>query len=215
MKFITLGISGKKGVGKNYVSEQIVLPWLLENLSIKYPGKVFVPYFFSFGTCIKAELYSRNIFLKTSDLLGSSKTKEIRQLLQQYGTEFGRNAKHESIWIRQIQFWMETQLQCIQHSPISSIIIPIFVISDIRFINELEFVSSLPNSLVLRVVSHERHLQACKNEGQDESLDTHISERDLDNHLFQYYIFNDSTHDVRDQSVQILTNFISDTLCFT
>jgi hypothetical protein len=212
MKFITLGISGKKGVGKNYVSEKIVLPWLIENLSIKYPGKIFVPYFFSFGTCIKAELYSRNIDLKTSDLLGASKTKEIRQLLQQYGTEFGRHAKHENIWIRQIQFWMEAQLQCIQNSPISSNIIPIFIISDVRFLNELEFVSSLQNSLVLRVVSNERHRQACQNEGQGDSLDKHISERDLDHHLFQYYIFNDSKHDVLDQSAQILTNFITNVL---
>lgn len=207
--FIVLGISGKKGVGKNYVSEKYLVPFMIEKCSTIFQNKIVVPYFFSFGSCIKAELYSRNKNLTIDDLMSDKKTPSIRKLLQEYGTNQGREGYGKDIWIRQIKFWMETQLSAISRSSISDKIIPLFVYQDIRFSNELDYVSSLRNSLVVRIVSEERHMERCQFEN-DKNYDNHISETELDHHLFKFYIFNDSKHNTEEQSRQIINHFLED-----
>lgn len=214
IRFIMLGISGKKGVGKNYVSEKFLVPFMIEKCSTLFPTKIVVPYFYSFGSCIKAELYCRNSELTIDDLMSDKKTLSIRKLLQEYGTTQGRDGYGKDIWIRQIQFWIETQLSAIKRSSISDKIIPLFVCADIRFTNELEYVSSLPNSLVIRIVSDERHIRRCQFENE-KNYDNHISETELDHHPFKFYIFNDSNHDAEEQSRQIIHHFLQDQVAST
>lgn len=204
--YIVLGLSGKKGVGKNYISETYTIPQLCSKVREKYPDKTIIPYFFSFGSCIKAELYSRNVSFKLDDFLSNQpKTTEMRMLLQSYGTELGREQNHDKIWIRQIEYWMATQLIYLSRSPIRKHLIPLFVIQDIRFKNEYEYVSKLPNSIIIRIVSDERHSKTCQIEG---TKDDHVSETDLDHHLFPYYIFNDSYHQPEEQSMDIITHVL-------
>lgn len=212
--FIVLGVSGKKGVGKNYVSEKYLIPFIIEKCSTLFPNKMVVPYFFSFGSCIKAELYCRNTNLTIDELMSDKKTISIRKLLQDYGTKQGREGYGKDIWIRQITFWMETQLSAIQRSPISDKIIPLFVCADIRFSNELDYVSSLPNSLIVRIVSKERHIRKCQFENEKNN-DNHISETELDHHLFKFYIFNDSKHNAEEQSLHIINHFLEDQVAST
>lgn len=209
MKFLVLGISGKKGVGKNYVSEKYLVPFMIEKCATLFPDKIVVPYFFSFGSCIKAELYCRNQNLKIDDLISDNKTPSLRKLLQEYGTTQGRDGYGKDIWIRQIQFWVETQLSSLARSPICDKMIPLFVVADIRFTNELEYVSSFSNSLIIRIESKERHIERCQSENNTNS-DNHISETELDEHLFKFYIFNDSKHNTEEQSREIIDHFLED-----
>jgi hypothetical protein len=184
---IVLGISGKMGVGKNYVSEKYIIPLLITEF--ERLGKKVIPYFFSFGSCIKAELYSRDSTKFTYDNLFNDKPGWVRQSLQEYGTKVGREGISSDVWIRQIELWMKIQINGIQKIPNHQEFIPLFILQDLRFTNELEFVRSFPNSLIIRVEAPHRNQERCKKENGN--YGTHISETDLDNSVFPFYFFND------------------------
>lgn len=205
--FILIGISGKKGVGKNYVSEKYIIPLFIQKYNEKDSSKHLIPYFFSFGSTIKAELFARHKDLSSSDLLSDHKTYAIRKLLQEYGTEQGRDGHHKDIWIRQVSFWMETQIRSLKQSGLHFDFIPLFIIQDVRFKNEFEFVSGFSNSLIIRIVSEQRHAEKCELEN-NKSNDNHISETELDDTIFQFYIFNDYVHDIKQQSTQIVDYYL-------
>jgi len=202
-----LGISGKLGVGKNYVSENMIIPMILK----WYKNKVVVPYFFSFGSFIKSELYGRDDRLTYHNLF-EEKTSDIRHRLQQYGTEIGRDNFRKDIWIRQVKLWMEIQTNQLNviNQHLSTPIYPMFVIQDIRFPNELEFIQSFENSLVIRIEAPLRHLQKCREE--QSTPQSHSSETSLDNILCENIIYNDETDtDIHQQINDILYKCLKDT----
>lgn len=192
MQPIVLGISGKMGVGKNYISERYLLPQIMEDFRVKY-GVQLLPYFFSFGSFIKSELYARDPTL-TYNSLFHQKTNEIRTRLQEYGTAVGRDTIHKDVWIRHVDLWMQIQkenLDTLNHrtDASSTVMIPMFVIQDVRFENEAKFVESHPNGFVIRIEAPDRHAQRVVTEGCNGN---HVSETALDTYSFSYRINNET-----------------------
>ncbi len=189
---ILLGVSGKLGVGKNYVTENYLVPKLIKRLStdeIQY-----VPYFFSFGTQVKVDLYSRD----TSSTLNYSnlfikKTSYSRETLQQYATENGRDKYRKDMWIRAVDMWIKVQESNLEivNKHLSRKLIPIFVVEDVRFENEYEYIKSNSGILVL-VESRYRNFQRCLHEinnGNKEYL--HESEKGIEHLEFHLRINNE------------------------
>lgn len=198
---IVLGMSGKLGVGKNYVSDKYVIPKLMEMFGDDY---TVVPYYFSFGSFIKTEIYGRdmtdtlsfrNLFIK--------KTSSVRKHLQTYGTEMGRHHIREDLWIRHVDMWIQIQTYQLRQLPVlKKKILPLFVIQDIRFKNEWTYVQNLANSILLRVHAPSRNKSRCESE---QANSQHASETDLDRVPFPYTIHNDPwDEDVQEQVNAIL-----------
>lgn len=214
---LIIGMSGKMGVGKNYISETFLLPLLFEKAYRSY-DRIMIPYFFSFGSCIKTELYGRD---KTDSLnyndLFESKTHHVRKMLQEYGTEMGRNTYHPDIWIRQVDMWIQiqnAQSHKIMNSTTSKFMslqryIPVYIIQDVRFQNELDFVLKFKNHLVMRVEAPNRHNQRLVKEGG--SNGNHTSETSLDESSFDHVIHNDydvSTERIESQIEEIVDTYL-------
>lgn len=190
---IVLGMSGKMGVGKNYISDTIVVPTLLDMFATK--GYTLIPYYYSFGSFIKTHIYARD----TTDSLSFEnmfirKTPEVRSTLQSYGTDIVRNTIRDDVWIRELDMWMRIQVHQLNQLPAkhSQNMIPLFVIQDIRFQNEYEFVRKMQNSLVIRVEAPSRNKDRVLSEIANEH---HVSETDLDMAFFEHVLQNDPCDD--------------------
>ena len=189
---ILLGVSGKLGVGKNYITENYLVPKLIERFSnekIQY-----VPYFFSFGTQVKIELYSRDTssYLNHNNLF-LEKSNYSRESLQQYATENGRDKYRKDMWIRAIDMWIRVQLSNLDivNKHITMKIVPIFVVEDVRFENEYEYIKSNSGILVL-VESGYRNFERILKELNNENTETiHESENGLEHLEFHLRINND------------------------
>lgn len=186
---IVLGMSGKLGVGKNYLSDHFVVPRLIE--IFKEQGIQLLPYYFSFGSFIKSEIYARDMTNTLSfHNLFVEKTTEVREYLQTYGTEVGRQTVRPDVWIRQLQIWISIQQYQLSQLPLNirRTMVPLFIVQDIRFENELAYVQSLPNNLVIRVVAPKRNQERHTMEGSNKY---HPSEIDLDSLPFEHVVHND------------------------
>jgi hypothetical protein len=188
---ILLGVSGKLGVGKNYITENYLVPKLIERFS--NPSVQYVPYFFSFGTQVKVELYSRdtssslnyhNLFIQKSNY--------SRKSLQQYSTENGRDKYRKDMWIRAVDMWIKVQLSNLDivNKHITMKIVPIFVVEDVRFENEYNYIKSNSGILVL-VESGYRNFQRCLYEINSDTETIHESEEGLEHLEFHFRINND------------------------
>ncbi len=166
-----IGISGKMGVGKDYIVNNY-----LSNL---YEKNIII----SFADMIKINLMVHNN-IKLNELYGN-KTPEIRQLLQYEGTENGRNKYGEDIWIKYIKSWGELYL---------SRGYKYIIITDVRFKNEYEFIKN-NNGIIIRIEAPNRNEQRLRNESSNEEeynkIKNHKSEIDLDNLNFDIIINND------------------------
>jgi hypothetical protein len=189
---ILIGVSGKMGVGKNYVTENYLLPKLIDKFSndeIQY-----VPYFVSFGTQVKIELYSRdtNNYLNYSNLF-IKKSNYSRETLQKYATESGRDKYRKDMWIRAVDMWIAVQKDNLEivNKHLSRKLVPIFVVEDVRFENEYEYIKSNSGILVL-VESRYRNFQRCLYEINNGNKDfTHESEKGLEHLEFHLRINNE------------------------
>lgn len=98
------------------------------------------------------------------------KDQEGRTLLQQQGTEVHRNV-NENVWVEYAQL----DIAMLEAEGFKN-----FVITDVRFPNEFDFVKS-NNGIMVRVVGRKYNM------GENEK---HLSEIALDNHDFDYIIDN-------------------------
>ena len=204
---ILLGISGKLGVGKNYITENYLVPKLIKHCSIE--NTQFVPYFFSFGTQVKVELYSRDTssYLNYNNLF-MEKTKHSRSSLQQYATEHGRDKYRKDMWIRAIDMWIKVQISNLEvvNKHLLRKIVPIFVVEDVRFQNEYDYIKSNSGILVL-VESRYRNFQKRLHElNNDDSEIIHESEIGLEHLDFDLRIYNDPVNS--DTNEFIIDKFI-------
>lgn len=206
---ILLGVSGKLGVGKNYITEHYIVPKLIQklsNINVQY-----VPYFFSFGTQVKIELYSRDTssFLDYNNLF-VNKSKDSRSSLQKYATENGRDVYRKDMWIRAIDMWIKVQLNNINiiNTHLTTKLVPIFVVEDVRFENEYNYIKSNSGILVL-VESFQRNFQKNLSELLNNSNETvHESEKGLEHLEFHLRLNNDP---VNSDSIEfIIDKFIKD-----
>lgn len=210
-KIIIIGFSGKLGTGKNYVAEQLFGKKMYE--------LGFNIHFLAFGDQVKYEVGSRlnlvddiDITTKMSNVyekLFVDKTADIRQKLQYYATDYCRNGGHwnikeDFIMYNQLNIWIKGMYLQIKNI-LSKSYNPnkdVFIITDVRFINEAEFIKSLGGQL-FRINSSIRNLkkitdEAMKNANTPDELNeliekikNHLSETNLDDYIFDYYINNE------------------------
>lgn len=189
---IVIGFSGKMGTGKNYIAEK-VLPAVLSKV---IPDTQY--YYMAFGDQIKVELGCRRPHL-TYDLLFEKKTKDVRQLLQQYGTENGRNVHGEHIWIKSLDLWMDIYKH---RSPDKN---NIFVVTDVRFKNEAKWVED-NNGILIRVDAPIRNEDRIKQE-ESQDIKNHVSEVDLDDYDFKNIINNEHDQVPKTQLEHIIAKY--------
>jgi hypothetical protein len=197
-----VGFSGKIGSGKNFIAEEVFLPKLIEICAELNPEKKIIPYYFSFGDHIKVECLCRNsyeILNKESGMYNFfvEKDQATRDMLQKYGTENGRHVYHEDIWVRAIDTWIsiqESRLQLLKKRT-NIDFLPIFIISDVRFVNEAKYIES-NNGLLIRVNAPNRSNIRVSSEANNDpdimqKIKSHASEVSLDKYEFKYNILND------------------------
>lgn len=173
-----IGFSGKLGTGKSFYTKYTVD--YLRSLGHQVME-------LAFGDQIKINVLaqgSHNEFLSRYSVY-DKKDDYSRNLLQIEGTEKGR-AFDKNIWVKYIDEWMYLWRQRgVSH----------FVISDIRFPNELEYVESCDNSYVFQIKAPKRNLARLTSEYSPDVVEkfrNHPSEISLDSACFQYTLFNDT-----------------------
>jgi phosphomevalonate kinase len=175
---IIIGITGKLGSGKDYITNNVVIP-VLEKMNYRYLQC-------AFADQIKINVMSKNNI--TYEDVYENKTSESRRLLQTEGTEVGRSCDKD-IWVKYLDNWVKVH---------SSRGINVFIISDVRFKNEYEFVKN-NLGLMLKVVAPSRNESRLNRESQGDSglyekISKHASECDLDDYINDKYdmvIMND------------------------
>jgi hypothetical protein len=194
---LLVAVSGKLGSGKDYITENFVIPSLkrrgLSNISRM-----------AFADHIKV-VVSSEMDIPIEECLISNKTPEVRRKLQIKGTEEGREKHGEQIWVNTLERWV--RLRQIRDN------VEVVIITDCRFKNEVQWVED-NNGLVIRINAPERNGMAldkvCNSDMTiRKSIAEHKSETDLDSYEFKYYVNNDpSDIDSVEKNVQeILDDF--------
>ncbi len=175
-----IAVSGKMGTGKDYIITNIIKPFIENELKKKC-------LIMSFADMIKINLMvhhnkSLEELYQTKCL---NKTPEIRQLLQEEGTEKGRNVYGEDIWIKYLYNFGLLHL---------SRGIDFILISDLRFKNEYYFLKNL-GAIIFRIDAPNRNEIRLRKESSNEEeyikIKNHLSETDLDDIEFINIINND------------------------
>lgn len=182
---VIIGVSGKLGSGKDYVTTNVIVPVLMKcckryiHLNVADQIKVNVMTKHKVAYC---DVYEK-------------KTLESRRMLQSEGTEIGR-ASDEHIWVKYLDNWIMVHNQRG---------IDVFVISDIRFQNEFEYVKSNGSSIMIKVVAQQRNMNRLLDESNGnvedlEGIKCHRSECDLDGVIDSMYdlVINNDTGDTGD-----------------
>jgi len=146
-----IGLHGKAGCGKNFIGEQIIAPLGYYPWAFAWPLKT---------QCIGKALcnFEQAFYFKHP---------QTRQLLQEEGTERGRDIFGDNIWVNNTLAWLELLSEAwgVQD----------FVITDCRFPNEIQFVQELGG----RVYHIEAPTRTDQN-GLDARARAHRSETSLD-----------------------------------
>lgn len=183
--FRVIGLSGKAGVGKDFVAKWIHSK-IDNSMIVAFADQLKV------NTLIQHSLLYEDVFEK--------KSKEVRKLLQQTGTEQGRNIHGQDIWLRYMETWMK-----LHHERMG---ITTFIITDCRFQNEVEFVKQFENSTSIRIIAPKRNEQRLMEEksNEDSSILLHSSECSLDDKedLFDYCLYNNPNEDIYRQLYRLL-----------
>lgn len=178
-----IGLLGHQGVGKNYIAEQ-VLPKVL-------PKKNTVVIAF-------ADHLKINCITKQGadyDKVYGKKDYETRKLLQIEGTEEGRDKYGKDIWINTLHAWIKV---------LNSRGVERFIISDVRFSNEVDWIQSVGGSII-KIEAPKRYLARLTSEtGGDpqriKELKEHASEKNIDNiDTFDFIINNDPEYNPMDE----------------
>jgi putative protein kinase ArgK-like GTPase of G3E family len=225
------GFSGKIGVGKNYIAEKIFGKQLYD-LGYKI-------HILAFGDQVKYEIGSRLSIIENNkkftdemdniyNELFINKTTTTRKKLQYYGTNYCRNGdnwniNNEFTLYNQPEIWIKSlylQIKNILNKSYNTNK-DIFIITDIRFINEADFVKNLGGKII-RIIAPNRNQQKILEEAQKtinlhnneikeiiEKIKSHQSEIELDNYNFDYYINNEKENDNVEKEIMDIINMTS------
>ena len=173
-----IGLSGYARSGKDTVANLLVLNYSFKRLA--------------FADAIKDAVLLLNPILdngrRVSDVVNdygwevAKANIEVRRLLQVMGTEVGRKLIDEYIWIDKVFNQIEPDKR--------------FVITDVRFPVEANMIQSIEGK-VWRVNRHNHS-----------AVNTHISERAMDNFMFDHVVYNDGTLDELSNEVFMLMNSV-------
>lgn len=187
--FELYAFNGQIGSGKNYVAQHIFWP-LLDNK----PTLIV-----AFADHFKVEMIVKEGY-ERSKVFGT-KDEHTRKGLLRRGTEKGRNVYGDDIWINHLHEWMvEYNNRGIER----------FIISDLRFENEFEYVKSMGGECI-RIIAPKRHQEGLikeRGEGNDSDYN-HIAETSydaLESANWDLIINNDPEHDTEEQIVNYLKN---------
>ena len=148
-----IGLVGKLGTGKDYITENILLPYFGKDKT----------HIISMADALKVELIVQmNIDF---DRLYIKKDKDSRKLLQVYGTDIMRRKYGNDIWIKYLDAWVKVY----KNRGKKIIIIP-----DIRFKDEAEYVKS-NNGILLKIEAEDRSNDKINQEKLKNEI-KHISE---------------------------------------
>lgn len=148
-------LSGKSGSGKSYIANR---------LKEKLPNSIVI----SYASYLKE--YVKNI----TDWNGNEESKEeVRTLLQQLGVELIKNKIDNKLLINRI----------LQDIEVYSYFFDYIIISDARFIEEIECIKDKYNSIVINVVGKENNLT-----NEEKKHSTEVSLDNYDN--YDYIIDN-------------------------
>lgn len=184
-----IGLLGHQGVGKNYFAE-VVLPQIL-------PKKNTVV--LAFADHFKVDCICKHN--ANYDKVFGEKDFETRRLLQLAGTEQGRNKFGYDIWIRTLETWIKI---------LNSRGVERFIISDVRFQNEADWVKSFGGSLI-KIESPIRYNQRLAKETNNNpdkinEIKAHASEVNIDKiSNYDICINNDPGNNINDP----LNNFFT------
>ena len=187
-----IGLLGHQGVGKNYISEKI-LPTILSKKN--YVVLAFADHFKI--DCISKHNADYNKVFGEKDF-------ETRRLLQLCGTEEGRNKYGFDIWVKTMLNWVKV---------LSSRGVERFIISDVRFENEIEWIKSL-GGIIIKIEAPERYKQRLINEtnGDEEKMKeimNHYSEINIDKiKNYDILIHNDFNNNINNELKEKLIKFI-------
>ena len=144
---VIIGFAGKMGVGKDYAAKafaKLIKPYQGTTISLAFADQLKV----NVATHHRVDI---------ADLLASNKSPETRKLLQQEGTERGRDKYGEDLWVRFIQNWIHVHAERFKAmgAPIKCVLI-----TDCRFPNEAEWILSQPNGYLVHLKAPERNKAA-------------------------------------------------------
>ena len=171
-----LGLSGYAQTGKDTIASYLIEKYGFTRVSFADP--------------IREALYRLNPKITVADMRGVSlasavdglgwdnvkvESEDARQLLQRMGTEVGREIFGENFWVDQ------AMQKASEHDKV--------VFTDVRYPNELAAILGASGA-VWRVVKN-----------GVEAVNRHASETALDDHIFDYIIFNNDTKESLYESV--------------
>ena len=161
-----IGLSGKANSGKDYIASRIITP--------RYG---YVP--FSIAWHVKANLVGKGALTYEEAFI--TKPPHARHLLQQEATESGRDIYGEDMWLRAADSWMRTIYD--------SWGINRFILPDVRFINEVNYVKHLGGK-VIRIIAPTRVAHSSlSEEARRHYSETALDDYPLDN--FDGLLYND------------------------
>jgi hypothetical protein len=194
-----IGISGRMGSGKNTVGD-IIEKICLTNEGPLFEQKAFAGKLKQIGSILSGvpvEYFEDQDFKKLP--MGIEWEMTYREFLQKLGTEAMRDGLHTNVWVNALFAdyfckdcgWEEEQKGTIdacsgKHE------LPNWIITDMRFPNELEAVKE-KGGITIRVVRPHGYTNPHTGEYKEMPLSYHPSETALDDAKFDYEIINDGT----------------------
>lgn len=187
-----IGFMGNMGCGKNYIAEKVFLP----NLSNKPTLVMALADHFKVHAIIFENLPYAKVF--------GEKDESTRKRLQELGTEIGRDKFGDDIWIKTLAIWMHIY----QERGIKR-----FLITDIRFQNEAEFIKKIGGNII-KIDAPDRNLERLTQEtGGDiekiKKLSNHSSETFIDTYTDYDYLLDNSKNNknILEDVKKIINNF--------
>ena len=158
-----IGLHGRAGSGKDFIASNCLRDYFKVALANHF----------------KIDIVRKHIF--TYEEVFNTKPAHVRHRLQQIGTEEGRDVYGENVWCDALEAWM---YQINKSNSIDK-----FVVADLRFDNEAEWVKSL-GGIVIKVESDRGR------SGMDETALKHSSEQGINETLIDHFVINNEGTDV-------------------
>lgn len=195
---ILIGISGKLGSGKDTIAKFLPDAMPSKGLRVTY---------MAFADHIKVSVASR-LGRNIMDFYDRKEPSD-RKLLQEEGTENGRDKYGDDIWVNTLWNW--SIVRAMRDG------VDVIIVTDCRFPNEAEFIET-HGGLVIRIDAPDRNELALQKESKGDvsaynSISCHQSETALDDYAFKYRINNTiaAQATVMSQITPIITEFLSAT----
>ena len=175
-----IALSGGCKTGKDYIANI-----LLKKLPKKNTLIIAFADHFKVDAINKDDLIYEKVFGEKDEL--------TRKKLQLIGTENGRDKYGQNIWINILNTWM---------SVYNERGIERFIITDLRFKNELEFIQQL-NGKIIKIIAPLRQKNNLKN--QNNEILNHRSEIELKDFNFNFQINNDYNENLENDILKLIT----------